>query len=812
MGEVGLWLRWTWRDLSARWVQVAAIALIIALGSGVYAGMSSSAVWRRANYDASYAALQVHDVRVSLAEDTYVDAGTLRAAAGAVEHPELLAAVEERLIVGTQVDASTAEEQILVPGRIVGVDATGGGPMIDRLHVRAGRGLDGADGATAVLDDHFAEHYELPPTGTVAISGGTEVAYAGLGFTPEYFMIASDQGSFLAEAGFAVLFTSIEDAQELTGHAGEVNDLVVTLAEDADAAEAARELEVALTAALPDAALSVTSIDDDRLYRMMYDDIEGDQRLFNIFAVLIMAGAAFAAFNLTGRIVEAQRREIGIGMSLGVPRWRLAVRPLLVGVEIALVGVLLGIGVGLVVGRVLSAVSEEFIPLPIWDAPFLPMVFARGILLGLVLTVVATIYPVWRAVRVDPIDAIRTGPAAAHQSRLVQLVGRLPLPGTSVWQLPVRNVARSPRRTALTALGIAAAIATLVAVIGMVDSFLATVDRGEREILGDTPDRIDVRLDFFYLEGSEQVAAISAIDGVAAADTTLAVGGRLGSGDDAFDVYLGVMDLDSAVWHPTIDEGVVEADEPSIVISQKAAEDLGADAGEVVPFRYPVREGVGYRFVDGEVRVAGIHPNPYRFLAYLDRSHAGMLGLEGIINVVSVVPERGADTDALVRALFEQPGVASVEPVDAAAQRIRDLIGEMVDYLNVVRGAVLLLALLIAFNSSSISADERARDHATMFAFGLPTRAVLAVSVAESFLVGVLGTAIGVTSGLVLLRWLITVLLPGTMPELTIDVEVTTATLATAGILGIVAVSLAPLLTLRKLRHMDISSTLRVVE
>ena len=32
---------------------------------------------------------------------------------------------------------------------------------------------------------------------------------------------------------------------------------------------------------------------------------------------------------------------------------------------------------------------------------------------------------------------------------------------------------------------------------------------------------------------------------------------------------------------------------------------------------------------------------------------------------------------------------------------------------------MLLLALLIAFNTASINADERAREEATMFAFGL---------------------------------------------------------------------------------------------
>ena len=34
-----LWLRWSWRDLRARWLQVVAIALIIALGTGVFAGL-----------------------------------------------------------------------------------------------------------------------------------------------------------------------------------------------------------------------------------------------------------------------------------------------------------------------------------------------------------------------------------------------------------------------------------------------------------------------------------------------------------------------------------------------------------------------------------------------------------------------------------------------------------------------------------------------------------------------------------------------------------------------------------------------------
>ena len=63
---VKMLLRWSWRDLRARWIQVAAIAFIIALGSGTYSGLSSTSAWRRLSYDASFRKLQLHDLRVSL--------------------------------------------------------------------------------------------------------------------------------------------------------------------------------------------------------------------------------------------------------------------------------------------------------------------------------------------------------------------------------------------------------------------------------------------------------------------------------------------------------------------------------------------------------------------------------------------------------------------------------------------------------------------------------------------------------------------------------------------------------------------------
>jgi putative ABC transport system permease protein len=98
---------------------------------------------------------------------------------------------------------------------------------------------------------------------------------------------------------------------------------------------------------VPGTGFTFTAGTQEPARRLLYKDAEGDQQMMNIFAALLLGAAAFAAFNLVGRTVEAQRREIGIGMALGVRPRALAVRPLLLGVQVAVLGIALGIPAGL---------------------------------------------------------------------------------------------------------------------------------------------------------------------------------------------------------------------------------------------------------------------------------------------------------------------------------------------------------------------------------------------------------------------------------------------------------------------------------
>lgn len=136
----------------------------------------------------------------------------------------------------------------------------------------------------------------------------------------------------------------------------------------------------------------------------------------------------------------------------------------------------------------------------------------------------------------------------------------------------------------------------------------------------------------------------------------------------------------------------------------------------------------------------------------------------------------------------------------------------MTGILRIIEMASLALALLIAFNSAGMAMEERVREQATMFAFGLPVRTVMRLLMTESLLIGVLGTAVGIGGGCLAGSWIIHRFTTSTVPELAIDAVLTGRTLGLTIVLGVLVVAAAPLLALRRLTRLDIASRLRVLE
>jgi putative ABC transport system permease protein len=311
------------------------------------------------------------------------------------------------------------------------------------------------------------------------------------------------------------------------------------------------------------------------------------------------------------------------------------------------------------------------------------------------------------------------------------------------------------------------------------------------------------------------VAAVLDSPTLGETDPVLQVGGELIGQAASFEVLVEFVDFETGLFRPTVVRGVAPVGPGSgLVLSAKAAADLDAAVGDEVTLRHPVRTGpTSFALKDSTLILEGIHDNPFRPISYMAAAHAALMGLDGLANSVSATPAESNDITSIRENLFRTPEVASVQRADAQADLMRELIDQFIGVFRLMQGVVLILVVVIAFNASSIALDERLRDNATMFAFGVPRSRVVRMVMTENFVVGAIATILGIGLGVLILQWFITTLAPQSMPELQLPLVLGWDVVAWSVAVGVVAVTLAPLLTApRKLKKMNIPDTLRVME
>ncbi len=125
-------LRWSLRDARRRWIQIVAIGFTLAIGIGLYAGLSSVTQWRLVSIDKSLEATRMYDLRATVSEGGDVPAGSLARLASEIDGIDRY---NERLLFDTQVETVADGEELLVHGRIVGMDVSGSEPIVNDVYL-----------------------------------------------------------------------------------------------------------------------------------------------------------------------------------------------------------------------------------------------------------------------------------------------------------------------------------------------------------------------------------------------------------------------------------------------------------------------------------------------------------------------------------------------------------------------------------------------------------------------------------------------------------------------------------------------------
>lgn len=164
------------------------------------------------------------------------------------------------------------------------------------------------------------------------------------------------------------------------------------------------------------------------------DQLAGLDIVLYFFSGMAIFVGAFLILNSFNMTVLQRMREIGTLRALGGSRRRIAASVLGEGLILAVLGCLLGLGLGLLLAEALAAAMRSSFGLPVAALDVRAGSVFVAVLVGLLASVVGSLYPALRASRVSPISALTGGGAIERRPGLGRLLTGIALfvPGLAI--------------------------------------------------------------------------------------------------------------------------------------------------------------------------------------------------------------------------------------------------------------------------------------------------------------------------------------------------------------------------------------------
>jgi putative ABC transport system permease protein len=610
--------------------------------------------------------------------------------------------------------------------------------------------------------------------------------------------------------GATVVLTTFTDAQRWFDREGQTSR-VVAAAEDG---VSPIQLKSRIQAALPNNVSVETGQENAQ---SQSDQVSGDISGFLTpvlltFAFVTLFVGAFIIFN-TFSITVAQRvREFGMVRSLGATRGQVmrnvVGEAFVVGVIASLIGLAAGVGIAAGILALFDAIGFG---LPAAGIEIKPRTVIAALMVGIVVTMLAALFPALRATRVPPIAAVQEGatlpPGRFHKFmpylaafflvggltllvyalwadvsgtlalQLLGLGGLLVLVGAAMLSrfivrplataigVPIEaaagttgrlaraNASRNPARTAATAaammIGVGLVSFVTIFAAGLKVSFTGAIDR---VIQGDVIMQTENFTTFPVGVGD----AVGEVPGVDAVELIRFPEVRTNPGGNQF---LNTVDPVTAPkvfnfdWQDDGSDALfARLGDNGALIETNLAESSGLRTGD----RFTVTTNRGRT---GAFRVLGEYRDPVLFTGItVSNAAADRLDIppDPSVGVVSFDP--GVDPGATQAAIKEriEPDFPTVN-VDSQAEfkeTFEDNINQLLVLIYALLALVLIIALIGIVNTLVLSIYERTREIGMLRAIGTTRSQMRAIVRYESIITSVIGGMLGIVIGIVF-AWIV---------------------------------------------------------
>ncbi|HUW03339.1 MAG TPA: FtsX-like permease family protein [Acidimicrobiales bacterium] len=518
------------------------------------------------------------------------------------------------------------------------------------------------------------------------------------------------------------------------------------------------------------------------------------------FAGVALFVSAFYIYNTFSIILGQRIRELALLRAIGATAAQIRATVILEALLVGIVSSIVGIGMGMLTALGLRGIlNAGGFGLPADALVLKPPTVAVAFVIGVGVTLAASILPARKASSVPPVAALRADLATSESSRRLRLligaiiggigvalvgfglfiadgtqptliglgVGAImvflgianlsPLvagpvarllgaPIAKVFKMPGRlaqeNSARTPYRTASTAsaLVVGLALVTMVLVVGtsVKKTFAATIDQA-------------VSADFIITDPNFAGVTPALADGLGADPAFEAVSGiRF----DTFSFEGGTRDLvavDAVSGGALVDIDIVDGGQiddltaTSIFVHEDPARDLGLSPGDEVTVSFSATG-------DQTFTVAGIHADSLFAGNYLISTEAYEANFTDDLDpLIMAVVADGVDPEtaraSIDDALAEFPQLEVEDRSEFLASQ-EDQINQVLVSVNALLGLAIVIAVLGIANTLALSVFERTRELGLLRAVGMSKRQTRRMVRWEAAIVSLFGAVLGVAVGI----------------------------------------------------------------
>lgn len=723
------------RDLARMKMQAIAIALVVAAGTAVFIGTAATSRALRLSEERYYDDHRFAHVWSRLARAPQSVVRRLAAIPG-------VAAVDGRLVAQGVLDLPDLDEP--ATGLFIAIPSTHGHALND-VYIRRGRHVepDGAD--EALVSEAFADRNGLKPGDVVrAVIAGQQVRVriVGVALSPEFIMQIQPGGLIPDDRRFGIFWMSRDRLEHLLDLPDAVNDVALRLSGGANAATVIRAVDRVLEPYGGQGAYDRTT---QPSHVMLEAHIRPVAALAAVVPAIFLSVAVFLINVVLSRLVATDRSQIGMLKAFGYSNSRLARHYLLVAFSIVGGGLLLGLPVGVWLGRIMSDWFATFFRFPVLVFKVEPAFIVIAVVTMFGSSALGALGTLRRVVNMAPTVAMAP-PAPTYRPTwfdraVIGLRVRAPLA-----RMIARSVTRRPVRALLTAGGMSLAIAIVVFGGFTADALARVVDvRFQHE------ERQDLSVALTHARSLEEWPGVRKLPGIHVAEPYRAVPVRLKVATQVQNVVVIGLDRPSRLRRlMDMDYRTMSVPPDGMVMSAWLARQTGVHRGDTVALE--IREG-RRRIVTA--RVVGLLDEPLGRYAYMDlRALGRLLDEPNTFSGFNIHLDPTRDR-YLFAALKRAPDVLGVEFRQGSIANFRAMGDESVAFIRKIE---IVFAVIIAFgvvyNTARIAVAERAYELATLRVLGFTRGEISSILLGEIGALATPAVPIGCVLGYGLSAWL----------------------------------------------------------